>query len=326
MAEKQSVSKKRSSVQKSMSKKALEKVKKDEPPTKRGGDNPLKSVVALGIVAILIGLSVGGYIALRYFEPSSAETSVDEVRVNELAEQLAQRMLEEEVALDPEEIRGYTQAVVPTPVSDGAGNEVVPDPTHMRYVNDYYGFTFEFPIIWAVDASVEISDVEARLVTITSNEIEMIIRVSKYDERSFKRAVQGWFTTEEEVSAAVETKRAEFAQLFPESVDTFPLSVEETDFGHEEQSVDGHDAFVDWYVAPALEGESVRVRRRFYIDNGRGTMFVTSMSFPVAVGADAVTNVASSNPFSDILDVVMNTWRFTNDGISDDADVPKDFI
>lgn len=317
MAEKKPAPKKRSSA-----KKPLDKVEKDESRTPRKSDHPMKSVAALGIVAVLIGLSVGGYIASRSFELPAEDAVVDEARVNELAEQLAQKMREEEATLDPEKIRGYTQTVASTPVSDGAGNEVVPDPTHMRYANDFYGIAFEFPIAWAVDASVEVSDAEVHLATISSNEIEMRVRVAKYDERSFKRAVEARVTTQEEVYAAVEDKRAEFARLFPEKIDAFSLSVETTSFGNEARRIDGHDAFVDWYVAPVLEGEPARVRQRFYIDGGRGTMFEVLMSFPVAVGADAGTGV-SSNPFSDLLNVVIDTWRFTNDGIGD-ADTSVD--
>lgn len=321
MAEKKLAPKKRSSA-----KKPLDKVEKDESRATRQSDHPIKSAVALGVVAVLIGLTIGGYLASRYFEQPVEGTSTDEARLNELAQQLAQQILEEEATLDPEEIRGYTQTVVPASVSDGAGNEVAPEPTHMRYVNDFYGVALEFPVAWAVDASVEVRDAEVHLATIASNEIEMRVRVAKYDERSFKRAVEARVTTQEEVYAAVEAKRAEFARLFPENIDAFSLSVETTSFGHEARRIDGHDAFVDWYAEPVLEGEPARVRRRFYIDNGRGTMFVVSMSFPVEVGADSIAGGASSNPFSDLLDVVMDTWRFTNDGIGDDADMPVDSV
>lgn len=326
MSEKQSVSKKRASSKKMVSKKPLDKVEKDESRSSRQSDHPIKSTVALGVVAVLIGLTIGGYVASRSFEQPTEDTSTDEARVNELAEQLAQKMREEEATLDPEEIRGYTQTVASAPVSDGAGNEVVPDPTHMRYANDFYGIAFEFPVAWAVDASVEVSDADVHLATISSNEIEMRVRVEKYDERSFKRAVEARVTTQEEVYAAVEAKRAEFARLFPEKIDAFSLSVETTSFGNEARRIDGHDAIVDWYVAPVLEGEPARVRQRFYIDGGRGTMFEVLMSFPVAVGDDSIAGGALSNPFSDLLDVVMDTWRFTNDGIGDDEDAPSDLV
>ena len=36
---------------------------------KSKSDNPIKGAAALGIVAVLIGLTIGGYIASRYFDP-----------------------------------------------------------------------------------------------------------------------------------------------------------------------------------------------------------------------------------------------------------------
>lgn len=327
MSEKKSSSRKRvQSKQKSLEGKPLDRMEKDENRSSRKEDQPIISALALGIVAVLIGLTVGGFIASRYFEPPVQEGAVDEGLVNRLAEQLAAQKLADGVQLDPEIVKGYTQAVAPMPVSDGAGNEVTPEPTHTRYVNDFYGISLMFPIAWTADASVEIQDETVRLAQLSSNEVEMIVSAVKYDERSFKSATQKRFTTVEEVSAAIEEKRAQYASLFPDATEAFPLSVETTDFGYDARRFDAHDAYVDWYVEPVLNGEPLLVRRRYFIDSGRGLMLEVKVTFPVAVGVDPVTGAELENPFNEIVDAVMNTWRFTNDGIGDETEGADDLV
>ncbi len=299
--------------------KAVKKKEEDKPvekARKSSADSPVKGAAALGIVAILIGLTIGGYIASRYFDPPTQDAGVPDDLIEQLASQLADDIVSEREEVDPEERKGFVQEVVE--VSADTEEVVETDEpviaTLMKYINGYYGIAFTFPAPWVFDGEVEIIENQTRLGVISSDKVELIANAVEFSELSFKRAARKQLTTVDEVTDEVEEVVRKYAELNPEEGPLL-LTPVDVDYGSEDFVVDSHDAIVDWYVKPVLDGEPKAVVRQYWINAGGGTMYHLRFTYPVFEPTEEVLE----DPYMGMVQAIIDSFEFTNDGIGDDA-------
>ncbi len=302
----------RKKVTKPTKKKVEKPVEKVE--SNKKDDGPVKGAAALGIVAILIGLTIGGYIASRYFDPPAQDAGVPDDLIEQLASQLADDIVNEREAVDLEERKGFVQEIAEENGEEVAETEEPKVASLMRYINGYYGIAFTFPASWVFDGDVEIIEDETRLGVISSDKVELVISAIEFSELSFKRAARKLLTTEDEVTDEVEEVVRRYAELHPDE-DPLTLTPADVEYGSEDFVVDGHDALVDWYVRPVLDGEPEAVVRKFWINAGGGTMYYLRFTYPVFEPTEEVLE----DPYAAMVQSIIDTFEFTNDGIGDDA-------
>ncbi|MBI2476559.1 hypothetical protein HYV72_00125 [Candidatus Uhrbacteria bacterium] len=245
--------------------------------TKRN-DSPLKGVAAFGVVAILLGLTIGGYIASRYFRASDPNSQPSPEIIQTLAEELANKIVTERETPNPLDRQGYVEAVAVD--AQGSESGEAPAPSFMRYTNGYYGMTFVYPVAWTFNPEVQVQNERTHIGAFAADKLELKVAAVEFSEATFSRAVEAFFTKPEKVTADIEAKQAEYAQLHqgeePLVIDPDSIAV-----GHERRKIDGHDAFVDWYAPPVINGEPRVIRWQFWINGGRGLLYHFAFILPV---------------------------------------------
>jgi hypothetical protein len=293
-------------------------------------DNPIKGAAALGIVAVLIGLTIGGYIASRYFDPPTQEIGVPEDLIEQLATQLADDMVSEREAIDLDARKGYVQEIVEVVMeTEGAEGEVETElpgesvaVSLMRYINGYYSIAFSFPASWIFDGEVEAIENQTRLGVLSSDKVELVVNAVEFSELSFKRAARKSLTTEDQVIDDIEDVVRRYSELNTDS-EPLELTLADVDYGNEEFKVDSHDAFVDWYTEPVLEGEPRATVRQYWVNGGSGTMYHLRFTYPVIEPTEELLD----DLYLSMIDGIIASFEFTNDGIGDDpAEVVDDVV
>ena len=252
-----------------------ERIERTEP--RRKEDGPIASALAIGIVALIVGSALGGWLAFRIAE---SDEYVEEVVVVEEVVEEPEVIEEPEVVLDP--LVERAGVVI-------SGDE---DDDLFLYNNDYYGFQFEFPSEWDAEERVIIAGPETTLVYISNDvsgdayggvgDIRSTVKVIELDGRSFEDATDNLEINDERMTDKLEVLRR--AYTIPEDAPT----ADDVEYESQRLRIDGHDVLMNleqWTVPGYIEGPAYTYRE-YWIELDMSNVLYIRLASPTGEDVD----------------------------------------